>query len=420
MSTNKNRVMRAIENFSTNTFGPIKETKPRSLSASHGPSKKGKSVQRPKGVKGWYQWFNVDGAVYSAITSLSEQAAGIGFETIMPGDDPHTGAGEKTTPELDLVNEFNAYWNLDALLPNITRNTLIAGYCPVETRIKSFPSKCAIKIIHPKTVKEVTEGLKFYHGVDKILQEVNGVEVPISGKWLSWFDNNPIANNKLGSSVIPPIEGLLGTKHATIDVIDKILIKRLAPRIIWKSQRDISLLKEVVEDAEPEEDIFLEELTVDEMKDIAQIVEVNPDSKYWEYIEYIDRLIYKSLYAGDLDYWRNATQASANILLQLVDRNIRGIRRTIKRGVEMGFWKPLIEANDMTKVPRLIWNEEQAKIDEIQLERIIQTGIKVGFIQMPQYYAFLNQAGIDLPIPDKQGEPRDDGVRDDDDGETDG
>jgi len=289
--SSSNRIMRAIENFSTATLGPIKETKPRALSASHGPSKKGKSVQRPKGVKGWYQWFNVDGAVYSAITSLSEQAAGIGFETIMPGDDPHTTAVDKKAPELELVNEFNAYWNLDALLSNIVRNTLIAGYCPVETRIKEFPSKCAIKIIHP-------------------------------------------------------------------------------------------------------------------------------DSKYWEYIEYIDRLIYKSLYAGDLDYWRNATQASANILLQLVDRNIRGIRRTVKRGVEMGFWRPLIEANGMSKVPRLIWNEEQAKIDEIQLERIFQTGIKEGFVQMPQFYAFLQQAGIDLVMPDKVApkskEPETGGERPDD------
>jgi len=330
----------------------------------------------------------------------------------MPGKTP-SEIPETPPKEVQLVDQLGEYLNLDAALPNITRNMLIAGYCPVETALKPFPSKCKIKVIHPATVKEIELGGEEYHGIDYIIQKIGQKEVKIPGNHLAWYVNYEMADDKRGYSVIKAVEKLLTTKLNTLDAIDKILARRLAPLIIWKTMRDETALKEAISRRDEDQDIFLGHLTPEEMESLAQVIDVEGDVKYWEYIEYIDRLIYKSLFAGDLDYWRQATQASATVLLELVDRNIMGIQRQIKRSTEQGIYAPLMELNGLEEVPRIVWNQEDAKFRGIQLERVLQTGINTGFIQLQQYYELLKRSGLDLHMPDevvvpaKGGDPRD-------------
>lgn len=338
--------------------------------------------------------------MFAAINSLAEFATGGGYVNTMPGLTP-SELPEKDPPEKVLVDELGQYLNFDSLLPNITRNVLIAGFCPLEVSLKKYPSKCKAKIIHPATVSEIVLGGNMYHGIDYIVQKINEKTVKIDGKNLAWYVNYELSNDKRGYSVIKPIEKLLGTKNNTLDTIDKILERRLAPLIIWKTMRDETALKEAIAERDDDEDIFLGRLTQEEMESIAQIVDVEGDVKYWEYIEYIDRLIYKSLFAGDLDYWRQATQASAEVLLELVDRNVMGIQRQIKRSTELGVYQPLMELNDYDKVPRMVWNQEDAKFRGVQLERYLQTGLNLGFIQLQQYYEILKRGGLDIHMPEK-------------------
>jgi hypothetical protein len=356
--------------------------------------------------------------VFAAINSLAEFSTGGGYVNTMPGLTP-SELPEDEPPEKKLVDELGEVLNLDSVLPNVTRNMLIAGFTPLEVSLKKFPSKCRVRVIHPKTVVEIelekNVDLKSanYHGIDYIIQESNGKKVEIQGENLAWYVNYEMGNDKRGMSIIKAIEKLLTTKMNTLDAIDKLLARRLAPLIIWKTMRDETNIKEAISGRDEDEDIFLGKLTPEEMESIAQVVDVEGDVKYWEYIEYIDRLIYKSLFAGDLDYWRQATQASATVLLELVDRNIMGIQRQIKRSTELGVYQRLMELNGYEQVPRIVWNQEDAKFRGIQLERVLQTGVNTGFIQMPQYYELLKRSGLDLHMPDevvvpaKGGDPRD-------------
>jgi len=412
-----NRFIAALEEFSTRVLGPVEPRESlKSISVSTGPGLGGrKPAQRPRGVSGYYLWYQTDGAVFTAVNMLAEFSTGLGYINTMPGVAP-SELPETPPEELRLVDELGEVLNLDFMLPNITRNILVAGFCPVEISYKKYPSKCRARIIHPKTVKDIVldEGDgAMYHGIDHIVQRVNGKTVEISGENLAWFSIYNIANDKRGQSIIKPIESLLRTKQNTLHTIDKLLDRKLAPLIIWKTMRDETSLKEAIANRDEDEDIFLGRLTPEEMESIAQIVEVQGDVKFWEYIEYIDRLIYKSLFAGDLDYWRQTTQASAEVLLDLVERNIAGIQRQVKRSTELGLYKPLIELNGLSTVPRILWNAENPKFRGIQLERFLQTGINTGFIQLQQFYEVLKKSGLDIHMPEKPeppekgGDPRD-------------
>jgi len=395
-----NRIINLIERVSTSVLGPAPTNeKLKSISAATGQGLyRGRYGQRPKNIKGYYDWYNSDGAVYAGINSITEMAVGNGFETALPGLAP-SDMKDNDSPEKKLVDKFNEYINADELNSNICRNILIAGFCPVEVKMNKYPSKCQVQVIHPKTVEHIELGGTEYHGIKWIIQKVNQKEVKIMGKNLAWFDHNQIGNDKRGKSIIAPLEVLLSTKFNTINQIEKIIDKRLAPMIIWKSTRNVDALKEAVTGIKPDEDIFLGDLTPDEVKDIAQVIDIGDSGKLWEYIEYIDRLIYKSLFTGDLDYWRQATQASAVVLQELVDYNVRGIQRSIKRGVEAGFYARLMELNNYKIVPRVSWTTENAKFRGIQLERFLQTGVNAGFVQLEQYFEILQKSGLDLHPP---------------------
>lgn len=353
---------------------------------------------RPRNITSFFDWYDNDGAIFAGVNSITEMTVGNGFETVLSGLAPSDTSDDESI-EKKLVDEFNAFVNMDELDANICRNILIAGFCPVETKINKFPSKSQVRIIHPETVKHVELGGTEYHGIKWIMQKVNGKEAKIMGRNLSWFDHNQIANDKTGKSIIAPIQTLLATKRNTIDKIDRILDKRLAPMIIWKSTRNVDTLKEAITGIKADEDVFLGDLTMEELKDIAQVIDIGDSGKLWEYIEYIDRLIYKSLFTGDLDYWRQATQASAVVLQDLVDFNVRGIQRSIKRGIEAGFYTRLMKANNLTRIPKVVWNTEDAKFRGIQLERFLQTGVNAGFLQLEQYYEILRKSGLDIHQP---------------------
>ncbi|MCK4266195.1 MAG: hypothetical protein KAX31_02870, partial [Thermoplasmata archaeon] len=230
------------------------------------------------GIKSYYEWYENDGVVFASVNGLSEASVGQGYHTAIEEEDPERAK--------ELVDEFGKELNLDVLLPNICKNMLIAGFCPVETRINKIPSKSALKIIHPKTVKEIgqNEDGTLKHIIQKS-QDRGGRDITILAENLTLFVHNQIANDLRGTSIIKPIESLLSTKRTAISNIDKIIEKRMFPDIIWKTTRDPAGLKELLGQKEVDEDLVLGWLEEGELKDVAQIVEVRGSTRYEGYIE---------------------------------------------------------------------------------------------------------------------------------------
>ena len=356
---------------------------------------RGKSVTRPASIRNYFTWYQKDGVVFSSVNGLSEAATGLGYFNKMPKD--YEQEGDEVPEPIELVDELGKELQLDSVTPNICRNMLIAGFCPVEVQIEKFPSKCAVKVLHPMTVREIVLGGDEYHGIQSIVQKVgNKKPVTILGENLAWFVNNQIGNDKKGISIIKPVSSLLSIKNTALSNMGKIIDRYLAPLVIWKSTQSIAGVKAAIEQREADEDIYLGNLHPDDMKDIAQPIEISGEARFTEFISYIDELIYIGLYAPNLYYWRNATEASARVLAEMVDRNIRAIQRNMKRGMEAGLYQRLMDANNIDVVPRLNWGVEKTGIEDIQLENIISTAMQIGMFNENNLQALLTMGGIDV------------------------
>jgi len=132
------------------------------------------------------------------------------------------------------------------------------------------------------------------------------------------------------------------------------------------------------------------------MKDMVKIVEIQGNTRYEGYIEQIDRLIYKGLYAPDLFYWKDATVASAQELTTLIDRNINAIQRNMKRSIEAGFFRRLMVLNGIDDVPRIVWNVKKAGFTDLDLQLILLEAIRVGLVGPDNLELLFKQAGVDI------------------------
>ena len=341
------------------------------------------------GIKNFYNWYETDGVVFASVNGLSEAAVGQGYHTTITEEEPERAK--------ELVDEFGKEMNLDFLLPNVCKNMLIAGFCPVETKINKIPAKSALKIIHPKTVREIVlnDDGTVKHLIQRA-QNTGGRDVKILGKDLTLFVHNMIANDPRGTSIIKPVESLLAIKNTALSNIDKIIEKRMFPDIIWKTTRDPAGLKELLAQKEVDEDLVLGWLEEGELRDVAQIVEISGNTRYEGYIDRVSRLIYKGLYAPDLYFWKDATLASAKELTTIVDRNINAIQRNMSRGVEAGFFDRLMAANNLEAEPKVVWGAEKTGAEDLQMENVIATGIEVGLIGPKQLTILLRKMGLDL------------------------
>ncbi|MBA7663002.1 hypothetical protein ES703_71035 [subsurface metagenome] len=291
-----------------------------------------------RSIKTYYTWYETDGVVFASVNGLSEAAVGQGYHTTITEEEPDQAK--------ELVDEFGKEMNLDFLLPNICKNMLIAGFCPVETKIHKMPSKSALKIIHPKTVKEIALNADgtLKHLIQKA-QNTGGQDIKILAKNLTLFVHNKIANDPKGTSIIKPIEGLLAIKKTAIGNIDKIIEKRMFPDIIWKTQNDPAGLKELLAQKEVDEDLVLGWLEESELANVAQIIEVRGSTRYEGYIEHVDRLM---------------------------------------------------KANGLEAEPKVIWGIEKTGVEDLQMENIISVAIEVGMFGPKQLEILLKKMGLDV------------------------
>jgi hypothetical protein len=297
--------------------------------------------------------------------------------------------------------------NFDVFIPNIMRNMLIAGFLPVETKINKFPSKCALKIVHPRSVEDIfmDEATAEIDYINQKSSKIGGNKIRINEADLAWFNYNKVGNDPRGTSLIKGIIKVLGYQENAIANMDKIIARYASPLGIWKSKRPIDAIKKAVESVEAGEDIFLGLLTDEEIKDLVQHIQIDPRARFWEFYEYLDRKIYESLGAPSLGYWRNATQASAEVLDDIVQRNIHALQRNVKRVIEAKWFGPLCKLNNCSEVPKLEWGMEQTGLEDVDLSDFLVKGLEIGYITQPQYIKFLQSKGLRIEKDEGEGEP---------------
>jgi len=203
---------------------------------------------------------------------------------------------------------------------------------------------------------------------------------------------------------------LLNMLNDATNNVNDILKRYLAPLGIWRNRKSIELLKKMAQKRNPGEDIFLGNLTEAEMKEkIVEFVSIDPRVPFWTFLEYLDRRIWSYSRSNDLWYVRNATEASANKLDDIVGRHVTSFQRSMKRGTENGWFKPLVEMwHPGKEVPKIEYGAEKTGVEDIQIGPFITAGVEVGYINQSQFQYLLRQMGLDLEQAPSEEEPEDD------------
>ena len=346
-----------------------------------------------KGLNTFYELYKNHDLVRGMIDDLAESAGGQGIYTTVEKVSPVFSRNRSK----ELCDDFAKQFNMDDLLPKIAKNMLIAGFCPVETKLNGSVEKCMLKVVHPQTVVEIqtdpTTG-----EVLRAKQKVGTETKTLEGTNLAWFTYGNLANDPRGISFIHSILSLLTTLDNATNTVSNIAERYISPIAIWKSRRSSADLKKaVVDDREEGEAIFLGSLTPDEMKEESvKFVQVDPRVPFWDYMENLELRVYAYSRASNVWYTKNANLASAEKMEDIVARHVASIQRTIKRQIEKSWFNPLIKLNGLEEFPRVNFGREPTGVEDITPSEIITTGLNLGYINQAQYYEILRSIGVKI------------------------
>jgi hypothetical protein len=345
-----------------------------------------------KGIKTYYDLYKDHDLVRGMIDDLAESACGQGIYTTVEKLSPIF----KKNKNKELCDAFGKEQKLDNKLPKIAKNMLIAGFCPVETKLVFNPEKCATKIVHPLTVDKIeTEAIS--GDVLRVHQKVGSNEQWIDGKNLAWFTYGNLANDPRGISFIQSILSLLTTLDNATNTVSKIAERYISPIAVWKSRAPSTTLKDVVLNRKEGEAIFLGSLTPEEMsQDIVKFYQVDPRVPFWDYMENLELRVYAYSRASNVWYTKNANLASAEKMEDIVARHVASIQRPIKRVIEASWYERLIDINalDLDDIPRVNFGKEPTGVEDLTPSEIIAKGMELGYISQPQFYEILRQMGV--------------------------
>jgi hypothetical protein len=129
---------------------------------------------------------------------------------------------------------------------------------------------------------------------------------------------------------------------------------------------------------------------------------------FWDYLEYLDRRIWNYSRAANMYYMRNTTQASQEILGDIIRRHVTSIQRFSRRGMENYLFIPLckIFLGDKEKYEQidLRFGVENAQVENIQLEGYLTAGIRYNYIPRSIYFKIMKKLGVDVDISEKEME----------------
>lgn len=343
-----------------------------------------------KGINTYYSLYKDHDLVRGMIDDLAESACGQGIFTTV----------EKLSPVFqknrskELCDEFGKQVNLDEVLPKVAKNTLIAGYCPVETKLSSDIEKCSLKLVHPQTIEKIVTD-PVTGEVLEAHQKVNDKKMVLSGKDLAWFTYGNLANDPRGISFIHSILSLLTTLDNATNTVSKIAERYISPIAIWKSRASSEKLKAAVKTREEGDAIFLGSQTPDEMKEeTVKFYQVDPRVPFWDYMENLELRVYAYSRASNVWYTKNANLASAEKMEDIVARHVASIQRNIKRTIEKVWFTPLCVG--LEEVPKVNFGREPTGVEDITPSDIITKGLELGYINQAQFYEICRQIGIKI------------------------
>lgn len=370
----------------------------------------GSIAKQPRELSTYRSYYENDATVAMSIDSLCNMTCGNGIYATTPEPDSSTRYGVYTEQEaLDEVNSLNERIRLDENLLNICKCMRIYGFSPVERVTRRGPpgGMLELMVLEPESCEYKREKNVFTGFTQKTQ---TGQPIQFKPDELVWFTNKQVGNAKgcmYGQSDIKRIMRLLEIRDATIENINGILKNQARPPVIWKtkSANDTATLKVLLSEAKKAgEDIVLHPLDAVQ----NEVVKIDTRIPYWEYVSYVDGLIFQGLNSPMLDYLRNATQASADTMLKVIKLDVEGTQRYLKRMVEHEFWAWHLHRKGYTgPVPSLNFGVPKSELVDLQVDFFLSKGLEQGYLTPEMFDAILKAKGLMLPERTEQPEPKD-------------
>jgi hypothetical protein len=310
----------------------------------------------PNNMDSYERWGN-DAEASVALNVLKNIIAGVGFHTEMPetaNKPPKLDAPDN--PNKKKIDDYCEKVNMDEKLQTITYTMLGKGFCPIE-RLADYD----LKILPPET---------FYIYHDKKGNFIKYTQERSVGDIITeWQDEKDIVLFKFGEgtygkSLVEPIGGLLDDRQKMNVDMPKAVHRWAYPIPIMETSRSKTDLQKAAEDRDVDEWIFIGNVNEGEVR--WKTLAIDPQARFIPYIELMYYQIAEALHAPLLLYLKNATEASATMMMESVDRLVTGVQRYIKRRVEKYFFEPQVGQ----PVPRMIWGEPKTGLERLTLADI--------------------------------------------------
>lgn len=338
---------------------------------------------------GRYEEVLRDPEVSIAHDLLADMIAGVGFYTEMAEEEKPDHANKQ------VVDEYGERVNLDEDLKMITQVMIGKGFCPVE-RLSDYD----LKVLPPETffIHKDKKGkmLKYTQEID------SGVVATWKGASMNddiiLFINNEDPTHPYGHAIVDPIVDLVEARQQMNVDMPQVIHRYAYPTGVLTTMKGREEIQKEFEDKDPDEWVFIGNVMEGEVK--WDTITVDPRAGWINYIELVYYQICEALHAPLLLYLKNATEASANVMMEAVDRYVQGIQRYIKRRVE----RYLFEPQCGEPVPRLVWGQPKTGLEEIELTSIAQL-VQSGAIMPNQAQELLKKLGLELVDPEQPPAP---------------
>ena len=380
-------------------------------------------VEHPANMGKYDDWAN-DAEANIAFNVLTDIIAGVSYYTEMPDEVPE--AQRETHKNKIMVDTYGKDVNLDEDLQEIVMAMLQKGFSPVQ-RLKDYdlhilpPESFFIWRTKTGTVYRYTQE-RARGDVIRIWQDSNWQkhlneckEAYTKEEFKEWYsfevEKDLVAGTlddiilffhrkttswPYGKSLTEPIGSLLDDRNDMNEDMAKAIHRWGYPIPIMKTSKAKDALAKELEDRESDEWIVIGNVVEGEVN--MDTLKIDPQARFVPFIELIYYQICEGLHAPLLLYLKNATEASATVMMESVDRLVNGIQRYVKRRVE----RYLFEPQCGEPVPRLVWGQPKTGLEEVTLE---QVATLAPFIAPNQLEDLLKQLGLQLPEPEWPKQP---------------
>lgn len=342
--------------------------------------------------------YQTDGLINAAVEMMVAHTTGVGFYTTMEVDEGEDASDQQNKAK-DLVDEFCQDVALDEMNQKIFRDMCVYGNAWVEKitprvlgNVKILPSdRMKLDYVVNKD-GTITGKLKGYKQIksNKPIEDA----IPFNLDEIIHYALNPLSSSRLGQSIIKPVYSLVSNLNDFDNTMLKIAKRYAAPKIVWPLPKgapsELKKFQDYIAKMHPDQDMVVQGWDFKDNKPLA--LEIDPRGRFENYIDLSQQKVMTGLQTPLLQYLRNATEASANVMMDFFQNKTEMSQRYLKRKQENEIFANIIRADsqftrelretlkikklteqELSKsnmIPRLNWGFEKTGVEDIQLSDI--------------------------------------------------